>query len=74
MRALLLLTALVLGFACLSEALEGKQLDKAISNLPGEKLQKSHKKFRLFDKNNDHHIDAVEFKQGLKALGNNEMV
>jgi hypothetical protein len=24
--------------------------------LPSEKFQKSHKKFRMFDKDNDHHI------------------
>ena len=74
------------------EALQGKHLDAAISNvrsswdaplilmrryavlivfvsfyvafssnfprlqLPSEKFQKSHKKFRMFDKNHDHHI------------------
>lgn len=51
------------------EALQGKHLDAAISNLPSEKFQKSHKKFRMFDKNHDHHIDSAELSQGLASLG-----
>ncbi len=30
--------------------------------LPSDKFQKSHKKFRMFDKNSDHHI-GTSFKQ-----------
>jgi Ca2+-binding EF-hand superfamily protein len=33
--------------------------DQLLSQLPNEKFQKSHKKFRMFDKNNDHHIGKL---------------
>jgi hypothetical protein len=32
--------------------------------LPSEKFQKSHKKFRMFDKNSDHHI-GTSFKHSI---------
>jgi len=88
-----------------AQALQGKHLDSAISNvaspalprhacachvklfnlfvgvtnrmhffsdslrlqLPSEKFQKSHKKFRLFDKNNDHHIGTSPFEHVVKS-------
>ncbi len=66
--SLLLLTLLL---SAPADALQGKHLDSAISNLPSDKFQKSHKKFRMFDKNNDHHIDIDELRLGLSSLGHN---
>lgn len=51
------------------DALEGYELQEAIKDLPTAKVEKSHKKFKFFDKDGDTFVTREEFEAGLKKLG-----